>query len=177
MSRVGKKTIEIPQGVTATLSGRTLSVKGKLGTMTYDLPAEVDAKIEGNEINFTPKGDTKRIVALWGTSRARTAAMIEGVTKGYTKSLKIVGVGFRAAVQGRTLDMSIGYSHPVKMPIPEGIEVKVSDNVDIVITGRDSHQVGQFAANVRNQREPEPYKGKGIRYTDETVAIKEGKKK
>jgi large subunit ribosomal protein L6 len=177
MSRIGKNPVVMPAGVEATLNGRELTVKGSKGTLTFTVPADVTTSIEGREIAFTPRNDAKTTRALWGTCRARTANMVEGVSKGFTRKLQIQGVGFRAAVAGTSLDLQLGFSHPVKMPIPQGLSVQVNDNTEIVITGADRHKLGQFAADVRGVRPPEPYKGKGVRYSDEQVLRKEGKKK
>lgn len=177
MSRVGKSQIQIPQGVEVTLAGRDVTVKGKLGQMQFSVPSQIEVKQEDNVLNFVSTDNSKTTNALWGTSRARVANMVKGVSEGFTKKLQVVGVGYRAAVQGRTLDVQAGYSHPVKMEIPEGLNVQVNDQTEIVVTGYDRHAVGQFAANIRAVREPEPYKGKGIRYVGEQIVMKEGKKK
>ena len=177
MSRVGKNPVMIPDGVEVQLSGRSLAVKGKLGSLTYTVPSDVDVKVEGKAIQFTPKSQSKQARALWGTSRATLANMVTGVSTGYSKTLQIVGVGFRAAVTGSNLDLSLGFSHPVKMAIPQGLKVEVKDNTEVTVSGFDRRLVGQFAANVRDIRSPEPYKGKGVRYANENVIMKEGKKK
>lgn len=177
MSRVGKNPVVLPNGVTATLTGRALSIKGQLGEMNWDIPHDVKGELTENEITFTPIRETKEARALWGTSRAITANMVEGVSKGFEKKLKLVGVGYRAAMQGAKLNLSVGYSHPVDMEVPAGLKVEVNDSTEVVITGADKQSVGQFAANIRRVRPPEPYKGKGIRYADEYVVMKEGKKK
>ena len=177
MSRVGKSPIQIPNGVDVQLSGRDIAVKGKLGALNWTIPSDVNMAMADNQLTFEPRNQAKATIALWGTTRANVANMVQGVSEGFSKKLKVIGVGYRAAVQGSVLDVSAGYSHPVKMPIPSGISVQVNDNTEIVVSGFDKEQVGQFAANVRKVRPPEPYKGKGIRYVDEQVRMKEGKKK
>ncbi|MBI1362367.1 MAG: 50S ribosomal protein L6 [Proteobacteria bacterium] len=177
MSRIGKNPVTIPAGVEVTLNGRDLTVKGSKGTLQFAVPADINTNIEGKEVAFTPRNDAKTTRALWGTTRARVANMVNGVSKGFTRKLQIQGVGYRAAVAGTSLDLQLGFSHPVKMAIPQGLTVQVNDNTEIVITGADKHKIGQFAADVRGVRPPEPYKGKGVRYSDEQVRRKEGKKK
>lgn len=177
MSRVGKNPVTIPAGVEFQVNGRDISVKGKLGSLSWTIPSEVDFTKNDNEVTFTPRNSSKLARALWGTSRATVANMVYGVSEGFSKKLTIHGVGYRAAVQGNLLDISAGFSHPVKMPIPQGLSVQVTDNTNIEITGFDKQLLGQFAADVRAVRPPEPYKGKGIRYADERVRMKEGKKK
>ena len=177
MSRVGKAPVAIPQGVEVTLNGRDVSVKGKLGQMQFTVPNTIDVKHEDNTLTFAPRNNSKTTRALWGTSRARVAAMVKGVSEGLTKKLKVVGVGYRAAVQGKVIDIQAGHSHPVKMEIPEGITAQVNDQTEIELKGYDSQVLGQFAANIRAVRSPEPYKGKGIRYVNEHIVMKEGKKK
>lgn len=177
MSRVGKNPVSIPQGVELQVNGRDISVKGKLGTLNWTIPSDVEFTKTDSEVTFTPRNSTKNARALWGTSRAIVANMVQGVSEGFTKKLTVHGVGYRAAVKGNLLDISAGFSHPVEMPIPEGLKVEVTDNTNISITGFDKQVLGQFAANVRAVRPPEPYKGKGIRYADERVRMKEGKKK
>jgi len=177
MSRVGKNPVIIPAGVEFQANGRDISVKGKLGTLAWSIPSDVEFTKTENEVTFTPRNNTKVAQALWGTSRATLANMVQGVSAGFTKKLTVHGVGYRASVQGNLLDISAGFSHPVKMPIPEGLKVEVTDNTNIFITGFDKQALGQFAADVRAVRPPEPYKGKGIRYADERIRMKEGKKK
>lgn len=177
MSRVGKKPITLPEGVEIKQNGRNITVKGKLGELAWEIPFGVEATVEGNEVTFTPKKENKETRALWGLSRAYVANMVEGVSKGFEKKLEIRGVGYRAAVQGNKLNLSLGFSHPVEMDIPSDLKAVVEKNTGITITGVDKQRVGQFAADVRAWRKPEPYKGKGIRYVDEHVIMKEGKKK
>lgn len=177
MSRVGKNPVTIPSGVEFQVNGRDISVKGKLGSLSWTIPSEVDFTKNENEVTFEPRNSSKLARALWGTSRATVANMVHGVSQGFTKKLTIHGVGYRAAVKGNLLDISAGFSHPVEMPIPQGLSVQVTDNTTIEISGFDKQLLGQFAADVRAVRPPEPYKGKGIRYADERVRMKEGKKK
>lgn len=181
MSRVGKKPLTVPKGVEITINGRDITVKGAKGTLTTQIPADIIATMgtdEGNSVvNFEPKGNPRQLSAAWGTARALVANMVIGVTTGYTISLKLIGVGYRAAVQGKQLNMTLGYSHPVEVMIPAGLTIEVKDQTEIAISGTDKQVVGQFAANLRGRRAPEPFKGKGVRYTNEFIAIKEGKKK
>lgn len=177
MSRVGKAPVSIPAGVEVTLNGRAMAVKGTKGTLNYTLPHEIDAKIEDNTVTFAPKREGKQFAAKWGLARALTANMVEGVTKGFEIKLKLIGVGYRANMAGAQLNLAVGYSHPVLMDVPQGLTVTVPEPTEILVTGADKQAVGQFAANVRAKRPPEPFKGKGIRYADEYIAMKEGKKK
>jgi large subunit ribosomal protein L6 len=177
MSRIGKYPVPIPQGVTVEVSGKTLTCKGKLGTLKLPLSAEVSAAVEGGKVVVKPKNDSKRSRVQWGTTRATINNMVNGVTKGFTKSLEIEGVGYRAAVQGKNLVLQLGYSHDVTFPIPSEIKIICEKPTSITITGADRQQVGQIAAVLRSFRKPEPYKGKGIRYADEQIRRKEGKKK
>ncbi len=177
MSRIGKNPVTIPEGVTVTMAGRAMSVKGKLGELNWDIPHDIKATVNDNLVSFEMIRENKEAQALWGLSRALTANMVEGVSKGFEKKLKMIGVGYRAKMEGNKLDIQAGFSHPVKLEVPANLKVAVNDNTEIVITGYDKQLVGQFAANVRKVRPPEPYKGKGIRYADEHVVMKEGKKK
>jgi len=177
MSRVGKKPVMVPAGVTAKLDGHTVAVKGAKGELKFTAPEEVTVKVEGNLITIDPRGDSKRARAMWGTSRSMIQNLVVGVTKGFEKKLEINGVGYRAAVQGSDLVLQLGYSHDVKYPIPEGITIKTEKPTLVSISGRDRRQVGQVAAEIRGFRKPEPYKGKGIKYDTEVLLRKEGKKK
>jgi large subunit ribosomal protein L6 len=177
MSRIGKKAVAVPAGVTVNVSGADLSVKGPRGELRMVLPEHVAAKLEKGAIQVEPLGDTKLARSCWGMSRTMVANMIKGVTEGFSKSLEISGVGFRAAVQGKSLQLNLGYSHEVQYPIPPGIEIKTPKPTEIVITGIDKQRVGQVAAEIREYREPEPYKGKGVKYAGEYIFRKEGKKK
>ena len=177
MSRIGKRPVEIPSGVTANIDNGTLSVKGPKGTLSMGLVEDVQYKLEDGGILVTPANDTRQARAFWGMQRTLVSNLVEGVTQGFTKTLQITGVGYRAQAQGRTLKLQLGYSHDVDIAVPEGIEVKTPDQTTIEISGMDKQAVGQLAAEIRRWRKPEPYKGKGIRYRDEYVFRKEGKKK
>lgn len=175
MSRVGKKPVVLPAGVTADVKENIVKIKGPKGELSLDVHPKVKVEVNGTELNISvAKPDNKQERALWGLFRALINNMVMGVTTGWTKVLEVNGVGYKAAVAGAKLNMSLGYSHPIEMEIPKGIEVKVEKNV-ITITGSDRQMVGQFAAVVREQRPPEPYKGKGIKYSDETIRRKAGK--
>jgi large subunit ribosomal protein L6 len=175
MSRIGKKPIEIPAGVTITNNNNTVTVKGPKGELTRSFNADIEIKVEENIITVSRPSDAKEHRALHGTTRALLSNMVEGVSKGFEKSLELIGVGYRAQIQGKKLILSVGYSHPVEMEPEEGIEVEVPANTKIIIKGTDKERVGALAANIRDVRPPEPYKGKGIRYEGEFVRRKEGK--
>jgi large subunit ribosomal protein L6 len=177
MSRVGKYPVEIPAGVQIAIVGRTLSAKGKLGELKLDLTDNVDAKVEGNKVTVAPRGNSTPARMMWGTTRALVANMVTGVSTGYTKSMEITGTGFRAAVQGKNLVINLGFSHDVVYPIPDGITITCERPTAIKVQGVDKRKVGQVAAEIREWRPPEPYKGKGVKYDDETIRRKEGKKK
>jgi large subunit ribosomal protein L6 len=177
MSRIGKKPVSVPQGVTANVEGQTVKVKGPKGALQLVIPDEVAVKMDKNAIQVDPRNETKRARSMWGTSRTLINNLMTGVTKGYERKLEITGVGYRAAVQGKNLQLSLGYSHEVNYPIPEGIAIATPKPTEIVITGIDSKKVGQVAAEIREYRPPEPYKGKGVKYADEYIFRKEGKKK
>jgi large subunit ribosomal protein L6 len=177
MSRIGKRAVAVPSGVTANIEGQTVKVKGPKGALQVALHDDVVAKLDGGQIKVEPRGETKRARAQWGTSRTLIANLISGVTKGFERRLEINGVGYRAAVQGKNLQIALGYSHDIVYPIPEGITIATPRPVEIVITGSDRQKVGQVAAEIRDYRPPEPYKGKGIKYSDERIFRKEGKKK
>ena len=177
MSRIGKKPVAIPSGVTANIENGTLTVKGPKGTLSMGLADEVEYKVEGEEITVKPANDTRRSRDFWGMQRTLVSNLVEGVTEGYTKVLEITGVGYRAQAQGKKLKLQLGYSHDVDLDVPEGLEVKTPDQTTVEISGIDKQSVGQFAAEVRRWRKPEPYKGKGIKYRGEYVFRKEGKKK
>ncbi len=177
MSRVGKYPVVVPKGVTVSLAGQDLSVKGKLGTSVLHLTDQVEATIEGDRVVVKPRGETKHARMMWGTTRAHINNMVKGVVDGFTVNLEINGVGYRAAVQGKTLQLQLGYSHEINYPIPADIAIKCEKPTAIAITGRDRQRVGQVAAEIRAYRGPEPYKGKGIKYDTETIRRKEGKKK
>ena len=177
MSRIGKKAVPVPAGVTANVEGQTVKMKGPKGLLQLVLPDEVVAKLENGGVKVDPRNETKRARAMWGTSRTLVANLVAGVTKGFERRLEISGVGYRAAVQGKTLQLSLGYSHDVNYPIPEGIAIATPKPTEIVITGIDRQKVGQVAAEIRGYRAPEPYKGKGVKYANEFIFRKEGKKK
>jgi large subunit ribosomal protein L6 len=177
MSRVGKKPVPIPSGVTANVEGQTVKVKGPKGALQLVLHNDVAATLEKGAIKIDPRSETKRARALWGTSRTLVANLIAGVTKGFERRLEIAGVGYRAAVQGKNLQIALGYSHDMVYPIPEGITIAAPKPTEIVVTGIDRQKVGQMAAEIRDFRKPEPYKGKGIKYAGEYIFRKEGKKK
>jgi large subunit ribosomal protein L6 len=177
MSRVGKKPVVIPSGVTANVEGQTVKVKGPKGAMQLVLHDDVAAKVEGGGVKIDPRSDTQRARAMWGTYRSLLASLVEGVTKGYERKLEISGVGYRAALQGKNLQLQLGFAHDIVYPIPEGITVTVPKPTEIVVAGIDAQKVGQVAAELRAFRKPEPYKGKGMKYSNEFVFRKEGKKK
>jgi large subunit ribosomal protein L6 len=177
MSRIGKKAIVIPTGITANVEGQTVKVKGPKGALQVVLHDDVVAKLDGGQIKVEPRAETKRARSQWGTSRTLIANLISGVTKGFEQRLEINGVGYRASVQGKNLQIALGYSHDIVYPIPEGITIVTPRPVEIVITGSDRQKVGQVAAEIREYRSPEPYKGKGIKYAAERIFRKEGKKK
>jgi len=177
MSRVGKYPVEIPSGVQVAIAGRVLTAKGKLGELTLALTDQVDATVEGNKVTVKPRGTERQARMMWGTTRALVASMVKGVSTGYERSMEITGTGYRAAVQGKNLELALGYSHPVVYPIPAGIKITCERPTAIKVEGVDKRLVGQVAAEIRGFRGPEPYKGKGVRYTNETIRRKEGKKK
>ena len=177
MSRIGKKPVAVPAGVTANIEGRVLSVKGPKGTLTLQLADEVSYEINDGGISVQPVNDTKRSRSFWGMQRTLVQNLITGVTEGYSKQLQITGVGYRANVQGKNLKLQLGYSHDVDFAIPEGITIATPDQTTVNISGIDKQKVGQVAAEIRRWRKPEPYKGKGIKYAGEFIFRKEGKKK
>ena len=177
MSRIGKKPVGIPKGVTAQVNGQEISVKGPKGELKHVLVDDVIAKLEDGSIEVAMREDTQEARAMWGMSRTLIANLMTGVTEGFTKKLEITGVGYRAAVQGQNLQLQLGYSHDIVYPIPQGIQVQCPKPTEIVITGIDKQKVGQVAAEIRGFRPPEPYKGKGVRYAGEFILRKEGKKK
>jgi large subunit ribosomal protein L6 len=177
MSRVGKNPVAIPQGVTVDVAGGIATVKGKLGTLKLPITREVEISVKDGKVWVKPLGEEQQSRIMWGTTRANLRNMVEGVSKGYSKNLEISGVGYRAAVQGKNLQLQMGYSHDVSYPIPEGITIKCDKPTSIQISGFDRQKVGQVAAEIRAVRPPEPYKGKGIKYGTETILRKEGKKK
>jgi large subunit ribosomal protein L6 len=177
MSRIGKKPVPIPSGVTANVEGQTVKVKGPKGALQVVLPDDVEVKMDAGTVKVDPRNETKRARAMWGTSRTLVSNIVTGVTKGFERKLEITGVGYRAALQGKNLQISLGYSHEVLYPVPEGITIAAPKPTEIVVTGIDKQKVGQVAAEIRAFRPPEPYKGKGVKYAGEYIFRKEGKKK
>jgi large subunit ribosomal protein L6 len=177
MSRIGKKPIDLPKGVTATLSGQTIEVKGPKGARSFTATDDVTLAVEDSAVTVKPRGLSKRARQQWGMSRTQVANLVEGVTTGFKREMEINGVGYRAAVQGKVLKLSLGYSHDVDFAIPEGVTITTPKPTEITVEGIDQQVVGQVAANIREWRKPEPYKGKGIKYKDEFIFRKEGKKK
>jgi large subunit ribosomal protein L6 len=177
MSRIGKKAVAVPSGVTANVEGQTVKVKGPKGAMQVVLPDEVTVSMEKASVKVMPRDESKRARSMWGTSRTQVANLMAGVTKGFEEKLEITGVGYRAAVQGKQLNLQLGFSHDVNYPIPAGIAIATPKPTEIVVTGTDKQQVGQVAAEIRAYRPPEPYKGKGVKYAGEYIFRKEGKKK
>ncbi|MBV8841164.1 MAG: 50S ribosomal protein L6 [Alphaproteobacteria bacterium] len=177
MSRIGKKAVPIPSGVTANVEGQIVKIKGPKGQLQVVLPDDVSVKVDKGAVKVDPRNETKRARAMWGTSRTLVNNLVTGVTKGYEKKLEITGVGYRAALQGKNLQIALGYSHDVIFPVPEGIAIATPKPTEIVVTGIDKQKVGQVAAEIRAFRPPEPYKGKGVKYEGEYIFRKEGKKK
>ena len=177
MSRVGKRPVAVPSGVTATVDGQTVKMKGPKGQLQFVVHDDVEVKLESGQIKVAPRLETNRARALYGTARAQVANLVEGVTKGFEKKLEITGVGYRAAMQGKNLQLALGYSHDVIYQIPEGITIAVPKPTEITVSGSDIQRVGQVAAEIRSYRPPEPYKGKGVKYVGEFIFRKEGKKK
>ncbi len=177
MSRIGKKPVELPSGVTATVSGQTVEVKGPKGTRSFTATDDVTLAVADNTVTVEPRGKSKRARQQWGMSRTQVQNCVTGVTEGFKKELEISGVGYRAQMQGNVLKLNLGYSHEVNFEAPEGVTVSAPKQTEIVVEGIDQQLVGQVAANIREWRAPEPYKGKGIKYKDEYIFRKEGKKK
>ena len=177
MSRIGKKPVALPQGVTASIQDGTVSVKGPKGELQVALVPEVEASLGEDGINVVPRKSDPRSRAMWGMQRTLVSNLVEGVTKGFSRELEINGVGYRAAVQGKTLQLQLGFSHDVNYPIPEGIKIVAERPTALTISGSDKQLVGQVASEIRSIRPPEPYKGKGVKYAEERIRRKEGKKK
>ncbi len=177
MSRIGKNPVTIPDGVTVNLDGQVLTAKGRLGNLSLIVGGDVTATIADGAVTIAPNSESKRARAMWGTTRALVNNMVTGVATGFTRNLDINGVGYRAAVQGNTLNLQLGYSHDIPYPIPKDVQITCERPTAISVTGADRQRVGQVAAEIRAFRPPEPYKGKGVKYRDETVRRKEGKKK
>ena len=177
MSRIGKNPVAIPEGVTVDLAGQTLTAKGRLGTLRLEVSNDVTATVADGAVTIAPKDDSKRARAMWGTTRALVNNIVTGVSAGFTRNLEINGVGYRAAVQGSNLNLQLGYSHDISYPIPPDVKIACERPTAITVSGADRQRVGQIASEIRAFRPPEPYKGKGIKYSDETIRRKEGKKK
>jgi large subunit ribosomal protein L6 len=177
MSRVGKKPVAVPSGVTATVTGQTVKMKGAKGELSFLVPEEVSVVMENGAVSVAPRDESKTARAKWGMSRAQVQSLIDGVTKGFEKKLEVNGVGYRAQVAGKSLKLSLGYSHDIDYPIPAGVTITTPKPTEIVVAGIDKQKVGQTAAEIRDFRSPEPYKGKGVKYADEFIFRKEGKKK
>ena len=177
MSRIGKKPVGVPQGVTASVEGQRVKVKGPKGALEVVLHDDVTPKMEAGSVVVAPRVETQRARAMWGLSRSLVNNLVTGVTKGFEQRLEITGVGYRAAVQGKNLNLQLGYAHEINYSIPEGVTITAPKATEIVVTGIDAQKVGQAAAEIRGYRKPEPYKGKGVKYSDERIFRKEGKKK
>ena len=177
MSRIGKKEVTIPSGVTVTLNGQAVQVKGPKGQLAYTVPEEIEITQADGALTLAPRSDTQRARAMWGLSRTLVSNMVDGVTKGFEETLELVGVGYRAALKGQALNLQLGFSHDIDMPPPAGISFAVPKQTEIRIAGIDKQMVGEIASRIRRLRPPEPYKGKGVRYAGEKVRRKEGKKK
>src|SRR6202167_232697 len=177
MSRIRKHPVSLPDGVTVQVAGATLTAKGRLGALALAIDSEVTASVEDGKVVVTPKSEEKRARMMWGTTRALVNNMVTGVSKGFSRNLEINGVGYRASVQGKNLVLQLGYSHDINFPIPDDVKIVCEKPTAIAISGANRQRVGQIAAVIRGYRKPEPYKGKGIKYVDETVRRKEGKKK
>ncbi|QCI68672.1 50S ribosomal protein L6 [Phreatobacter stygius] len=177
MSRIGKKPVAVPAGVNAQVAGQTVKVKGPKGELAFTCPEDVIVALEGDALKVTPRDQTKRARSMWGMSRTRVSNLFVGVTKGFEKKLEITGVGYKAAAQGKVLNLSLGYSHDINYPVPNGITITTPKPTEILVVGIDKQQVGQVAAEIRDFRGPEPYKGKGVKYEGEFIFRKEGKKK
>ena len=177
MSRVGKKPVELGKDLTAEVQGQSVTIKGKKGSLTLAVNSEIEVTVEGGLVKVAPRSGSNFANAMAGTTRAHIANMVNGVANGFQKKLELVGVGYRAAVQGKKLNLTLGFSHPVEFPIPNGITIETPSQNEIIIKGMDRQQVGQVAAVIRDYRAPEPYKGKGVRYSNERIELKEAKKK
>jgi large subunit ribosomal protein L6 len=177
MSRVAKRPVELGKGLSAEIQGQALTIKGTKGSLQLQVNSEIEVKVEGALVKVAARSGSRFANAMSGTTRALIQNMVKGVTNGFSRKLELVGVGYRAAVQGQKLNLTLGFSHPIEYPIPKGISIKTPSQTEIIIEGMDRQQVGQVAAELRSYRPPEPYKGKGVKYTDEVVVIKEAKKK
>ena len=177
MSRIGKKAVQIPAGVEANLIDGILTIKGPKGSLNMSFVNEVDVKLENGEVSVMPRGESKRARSMWGMQRTLVSNLVEGVTNGFSKTLELNGVGYRAQMQGRNVNLQLGYSHDILYEVAEGVEVNCPNQTTIIVSGIDKQKVGQVAAEIREFRKPEPYKGKGVKYSDEYIFRKEGKKK
>lgn len=177
MSRVGKKAVELGKGLSAEVAGQALTIKGAKGSLSLKVSPEIEVTVEGSMVKVAARSGGRFANAMSGTTRAHIANMVKGVTAGFSRKLELVGVGYRAAVQGQKLNLTLGFSHPVEYPIPKGVTIKTPSQTEIIVEGMDRQQVGQVAAELRAYRPPEPYKGKGVRYSGETIVLKEAKKK
>ena len=177
MSRIAKEPVELPKGVEFNLSGTTVTLKGSKGSLSMDLNSEIELSQEDNKLQVKPRSGSRFAIAMSGTTRALLANMAHGVTEGFEKKLELVGVGYRASMQGSKLNLTLGFSHPVNYAIPEGVTVETPSQTEVIIKGSDKQKVGQVAAEIRHFRPPEPYKGKGVRYAGERIVMKEAKKK
>jgi len=177
MSRVAKRPVELGKDLQVEVKGRALTIKGKKGSLDLTLNSEVEVTVDGTTVKVAPRSGSRFANAIAGTTRAHIANMVKGVSGGFEKKLELVGVGYRANVQGQKLNLTLGFSHPVEFPIPKGITIETPSQSEIIVKGMDRQQVGQVAANIRRYRPPEPYKGKGVRYSDERIVLKEAKKK
>jgi large subunit ribosomal protein L6 len=177
MSRIGKKPVAVPAGVTAQVAGQTVKVKGPKGELAFTCPEDIAVVLDGDSLKVDPRDETKRARSMWGMSRTRVSNLLVGVTKGFERKLEITGVGYKAAAQGKVLNLSLGFSHDINYEVPNGITITTPKPTEIVVAGIDKQQVGQVAAEIRDFRGPEPYKGKGVRYAGEFIFRKEGKKK
>ncbi|MEZ5757314.1 MAG: 50S ribosomal protein L6 [Emcibacteraceae bacterium] len=177
MSRIGKKAVQIPAGVEANLNDGILTIKGPKGSLNMSFVNEVDVKLENGEVSVMPRGESKRARSMWGMQRTLVSNLVEGVTNGFSKTLELNGVGYRAQMQGRNVNLQLGYSHDILYEVAEGVEVNCPNQTTIIVSGIDKQKVGQVAAEIREFRKPEPYKGKGVKYSDEYIFRKEGKKK
>ena len=177
MSRVGNSPVLIPEGVSLSMESDLITVKGSKGELKKKIPASVGVDVDGNVVKLSIKGSDNQSRSHWGTTRAHIANMVKGVSIGFSKNLEISGVGYRAAIQGNKLQLNLGFSHPVEMQVPEGLKVTVDGNTKIAVSGADKELIGMFAAEIRSKRPPEPFKGKGVKYADEHIVRKEGKKK
>ena len=177
MSKIGKHPVVVPAGVTATLAEEDVTINGKLGTLKTHIPAGVSVELKDGQLTVKPLHDTKQSHAAWGTMRANLANMIKGVSEGFSRKMELIGVGYRAQVMGQKLKLTLGYSHDIDYELPQGVKAVVTDQTKLELTGADKQLLGQVAAEIRSYRKPEPYKGKGVKYAEETILRKEGKKK